>query len=87
MLICSKCSKKSGKPGKRLHKALRGALRERFGKKAARLVPVGCLDLCPKERIVIGLTSPQAALQLLVARPDDPPDEILARLLPPTSLP
>ncbi len=87
MLICSKCSKKSGKPGKRLHKALRGALRERFGKKAARLVPVGCLDLCPKERIVIGLTSANAPLKLLLARPDASPDEILEALLAPTSVP
>jgi predicted metal-binding protein len=83
VLVCRKCSKKAGgKQGKRFGRNLRNALRERLGKKASRLVEVGCLDLCPKGRIVVGLTSHAAPLTLLLARPDTPPEDVLAALLP-----
>lgn len=81
--VCRKCSKKvGGKQGKRFARNLREALRSRFGKKGSRVVEVGCLDLCPKDRIVVGITSATAPLKLILASAESPPDQILEALMP-----
>lgn len=88
VLVCRKCAKKAGgKQGKRFAKNLREALRIRFGKKGSRVVEVGCLDLCPKGRIVIGLTSASAPLKLILASADTPPEEVIEALLPSVAAP
>lgn len=61
ILVCKKCSKKSvkrtggyGPKGKPLSKALKQELGTRKGRKSKLgLIEVPCLDICPKEGVVV----------------------------------
>lgn len=53
LLVCQKCDKHETRS---LVKALRQAVRARFGKKAVRVVTTSCLDVCPKSGTVVACT-------------------------------
>lgn len=61
ILVCKKCSKKLGKKsggfgpsGERLAKALKKQLGTKKGRKAALgIIEVSCLDICPKNAVVL----------------------------------
>jgi predicted metal-binding protein len=57
LLVCRKCGKKLdggfGDDGSvKLDKVLRKTLKER-GRKGVEIVPVGCLDICPKNAVTV----------------------------------
>lgn len=84
-MVCRKCPKRGGgkkREARRFASALRDAMRARFGKKRARVVEVGCLDLCPKGRITIALAANDAPLRVVLALPGSSPEHILAALEP-----
>lgn len=66
--MCRKCSKKLGggfgpKGKQPLAKALRAGLKEAGRRRAARVVEVGCLSLCPKGAVtIVGPAHPGAVL-------------------------
>ena len=61
ILVCKKCSRKAkkrgitfGKAGKTLPKALKAELGTKKGRKASLgIVEVSCLDICPKNGVVL----------------------------------
>lgn len=73
VLVCRKCPRRGGgkkRDRKRFISSIRDRLRERFGKKRARVIEVGCLDLCPKGRITVAVTGKAAPLRVLLVEPD-----------------
>lgn len=79
-MVCRKCPKRGGigkRDAKRFLAALRDAVKARFGKKHARVVEVGCLDLCPKRRIAVLVASPDAPMRVVLAAPSAAPLALL----------
>jgi hypothetical protein len=85
VLICGKCVRRLGAPGKALRKDLKKAAKRRRPPKI-RLVETRCFDLCPKRRVVLASARTLAQGRLLVVEPGLAPDAALDRLLaaPPT---
>jgi hypothetical protein len=70
VFICRKCSKKLdggfGDDGKQtLRGHLRDGLRARGRRNAVGLIEVGCLGLCPKGAVTVGLASAPGALLMV----------------------
>ena len=64
VLVCAKCARKAGR--KRFAKELKGALKASGSGARARVVEVGCLDLCPKRRLTLATGSDLAKGRLWV---------------------
>ena len=64
ILVCAKCARKAGR--KRFAKELKGALKGSSSGRPARVVEVGCLDLCPKRRLTLATGPDLAAGRLWV---------------------
>lgn len=63
ILICEKCGKKlsggdDNNPARALVQELKGKIKEAGGKGKQRAVITGCLDVCPKDAITIGVSRP-----------------------------
>jgi predicted metal-binding protein len=86
ILVCKKCSKKAlkrghrfGREGSSLPKALKKSLGAKKGRKAPLgLVEVSCLDICPKDAIV--LVDSRTPGQWRIIRPDADIDELARQL-------
>ena len=84
-LVCKKCGKKLGggfgpAGDQSLQKALRTALKATGRRRALRILPVGCLGLCPKRAVTI--IAPATPAHLLPIPAGTDPAEILRTLLP-----
>lgn len=83
-MICRKCSKKIsggfGPKGKtRLDKALREALDSGKGRRGTLgIIPIACLDICPKNAVTVALGSRPD--RLYVVRAGTPIEEVIAML-------
>jgi hypothetical protein len=82
LLVCRKCSRKVhggfGKDGdKRLEKALKSALKSQGRYK---VVPVSCLDICPKNAVCLVQASAPSTVHLVP--PGTPMEEVVGRLAP-----
>ena len=80
VLICGKCVRRLGAPGKAVRKELKKALKRRRPERI-RLVETRCFDLCPKHRVVLASPNTLAEGRLLVVEPGLAPDAALDRLL------
>ncbi len=86
ILVCKKCSKKAkkrgahfGRQGDTLPKALKKSLGAKKGRKAPLgLVEVSCLDICPKNGVV--LVDTRTPGQWRIIRPDADIDELARQL-------
>jgi len=86
ILVCKKCSKKVrkrgvrfGKDGDALPKALRKSLGAKKGRKSPLgLVEVSCLDICPKNGVV--LVDTRTPGQWRIIKPDADIDELARQL-------
>ncbi len=82
-LVCRKCSKKLdggfGRKGKQdLSKVLRETLKATGRRRALRVVPVGCLGLCPKRAVTVAGSAAPASVFAVPAGTD--PTEVLQTL-------
>jgi hypothetical protein len=78
VLVCERCQHGAGK---RMVKPLKSALRERMGRRGARVALVGCLDVCPKRDVAVLCVGPLGPTVAVVEPGVDPED--LARALTP----
>ncbi len=74
LLVCRKCGKKLhggfGDDGTaRLDKVLRKTLKQR-GRKTVKIVPVACLDICPKNAVTVIKASAPSRIHLVASGSD-----------------
>jgi predicted metal-binding protein len=60
VMICDKCGRKleeseEKNPSRVIQKRLKQEFKEVYGKGAARAVTTSCLDICPEDRIAVGI--------------------------------
>lgn len=91
LLVCRKCGKKQGggfgpRGSSRLEKVLEKALRGK-GRSKTKVIAVPCLDICPKNAVVVLKGSRQGAAYIV--SPGTPEAELLDRLglAPPSQAP
>ena len=82
VFVCEKCGKHAECSGKDLRQELRGELKERGRKGAVRVVLTGCLDICPKNGVALGLARSGSPMEYLVGegKACDVAQELLERL-------
>ena len=74
VLVCKECK---GSESRAIARSLRALVRDRFGKGKVRVVMSGCLDVCPKRAVTIGVLVHGSTCCVVAHDPDEAEKKVL----------